>query len=817
MEAVPALISAMEDSGRAILQAPPGAGKSTVVPLILLDQKWINGKKIILLEPRRLAARAVAERMASLLGEKTGETVGYRIRFETKVSSSTRIEVVTEGILVRMLQQDNFLSNTGLVILDEFHERNLHADLSLTLLKEVQESVRPDLKILIMSATLNADVIADWLEGTKIITSQGRQFPVKEVYAPFPQEKALPVACSETILKAVSETEGDILVFLPGTGDIKRTAELLENKNTSLIVHPLYGELPFTLQQAALRPDENGRRKVVLATSIAETSLTIEGVNVVIDSGLARVPRFSTTTGLSRLETVPVSRDAADQRKGRAGRLGPGTCYRMWAAAYTERLPETRKPEISESDLVPLILELANWGNSNPGKYSWLTPPNPKSVDYAQHLLKRLEALDEDGRITTKGKEIAGFPAHPRIACLLLEGKSKCAAPLATDLAALLEERDFMPTESGTDIYYRIVELRKYRETGRSQFNTILARIERSAGIWRRSLKTEPDNKEPDHTLTGELLFAAYPDRVGQKKSDTTSYKLSGGGNAGLRREDPLGDESYIVISSLDVRGKEAKIFLASSLNADFLKSHAAWTESLRWDYQSETLVQGLELRYDALILDRKDSRKVDEEAHWKVIRQVIVEKGQIYLNWDDKVQSIQNRILSVKHWHPEEEWPDVSTEALLADPDKWLRPFITNIRNRQDFSRIDLHEPVKSLLSWEQQKILDQRAPEKMEVPTGSKIKLEYFPDGSSPVLAVRLQEVFGWTETPVIDNGKIRLTLHLLSPGYKVVQITGDLKNFWENTYQEVKKEMKRRYPRHSWPEDPLNAVAVRGVKRK
>lgn len=801
-----------------ILQAPPGAGKSTVLPLQLLEEPWLQGKKIIMLEPRRLAARSVATRMASLLDETVGQTVGYRVRFENKISKDTRIEVVTEGILTRMLQSDNLLEGAGLVIFDEFHERSLHADLSLALCREVQQVLREDLKILVMSATLDGEKLSELLGNAPVLTSLGRQHPVTLRYIQAETHIPLPVQTAKAIRKALQEEEGDILTFLPGAGEINRTQEILEMENISASIHPLYGDLSQQKQQEALLPHPYGQRKVILATSIAETSLTIEGIKIVIDSGYARAARFDPRTGLTRLETIRVTKDAADQRAGRAGRLGPGICYRLWNEGSHQHLLPQRTPEILEADLAPVLLELLQWGARDVRTMTWLTPPPAGAVSQALELLVQLDAVKEE-KITERGKQMLRLPTHPRIAHLLLEGKEYGLANLAADVAAILEERDPLPRESGADLTARIEALRKWRSKGAVQADrNILERIERLAAAWRKHFNIPSDNTAPVHGQVGKLLAAAYPERIAkQRDHDTMSYRMANGRIVRLKEHDLLFREKWLAVAHLDAGSGEGKVYLASPLDPEDVAHLAAPVQVISWDMQKGILVARSERRIGDVIIESHPLEKIPEEEKIKVICEAIRKEEHKNLNWSEETSGWQARVLSLRNWRPEENWPDVSTTQLLATAEDWLSPYLGKVRKREDLKKLELPQILTSLLPWELHAKLETLAPDKIKVPSGSMITLQYHSDGSTPVLAVRLQEMFGLLDTPAINEGRTKVLLHLLSPGYKPVQVTQDLKSFWKNTYPEVRKQLRVRYQKHHWPEDPWTAEAVRGAKKR
>ncbi|GIL23187.1 MAG: ATP-dependent helicase HrpB [Bacteroidota bacterium] len=835
LEIVPELKRQLISNKIVILQAPPGAGKSTVLPLQVLDESWLQQKKIVMLEPRRLAARSVAMRMAQLREEEVGETVGYRVRFESKVSSKTRIEVVTEGILTRMIQTDNALEDVGLVIFDEFHERSLQADLALALCLQVQNLLRDDLRILIMSATLDGEKISGMLNNAPILTSLGRQYPITHQYINPDKELRLTQNVARVIRKALLEQRGDVLVFLPGAGEIQHVQQLLEAENISGVV-PLFGDLPFKKQMEAILPDPHGLRKIVLATSIAETSLTIEGITTVVDSGFARVPRFDPRSGLTRLETVRVTRDAADQRAGRAARLGPGVCYRLWPETTHHTLQPNRQPEILEADLASLVLELANWGVNELNELTWITPPPPGAISQARELLHDLEALSEN-KITARGKEMLKLPTHPRIAHMLLGGldsKVQLNAKrhagheaamtdgllnLATDIASLLEERDPLHKEAGADLSLRVEVLRKWRAGERvNAERNVLERIERLATNWRRIFNMKVDNTIPPDSEVGRLIAEAYPERIAQQQAKQSErYKLANGRVVKLPNHDALTREPWLAVAHLDAGANEGKIFLAAPLDEADLHHRATETEVVKWDSTRGILVAQLEKKVGNTVLSSKPMQQIPETKRKAVLLDALREEGLKLIGWDETHTEWQNRIVSLRMWRKEEAWPDVTTENLLATAEAWLTPYLNNITKRSELQKLELSNILIGLLPWDMQPKVDKLAPVRLQVPSGSQIKLNYFSDGRAPVMEVRLQEMFGLLETPAINEGRTKILLHLLSPGYKPVQVTQDLKSFWQTTYHEVRKELRMRYPKHHWPEDPWTAEAVRGVKRK
>ena len=821
LELVPRIREALIQSTTLILQAPPGAGKSTVLPLQLLEEPWLKGKKIILLEPRRLAARSVAARMAEISGERVGETIGFRVRFDHQVGPGTRIEVVTENILTRMLHRDPALEEVGLILFDEFHERSLNADLALVLSRQVQEILREDLRLVIMSATLDTSALAELAGTAPIVTSEGRQHPVEVFYMPPERDQQVPwrihLCVAKAVRKALREQEGDILVFLPGAGEIRRTQEALENAAVPVRIHPLFGDLSLARQQEALLPDPTGHRKVVLATSIAETSLTIEGIKTVIDSGFSRVPRFHPKSGLTRLETVTVTRDSADQRAGRAGRLGPGTVYRLWSEGAQLHLQDHRQPEILNADLAQLVLELAQWGVSDAEELDWPTPPPKGALAQATQLLEELGALEE-GQITPRGKEILRMPTHPRLGHLLLESKKHELAALGADVAALLEERDPLPRDSGADLSLRVSALRDWRAGRRSAGDqNLLKRIERLAKSWRKLLKTKPDNHAVRPESIGLLVAAAYPHRVAQQLSrHGEEYRLSNSRRASLRPGDSLIRETWLAVAQMDAGQQNGRIFLAAPVDPYELQDRMELHEVVTWDEKKGILVAQSETRIGDLTVESTPLKKIPENQRIQLLCEAIRNQPSL-LPWSKEIEEWQARIGSLRTWRPEEGWPDVSETGLLDNLEDWLGPYLGKVNRKEALQKLDLKGILSGLLPWPLPRELDRLAPTHLTVPTGSSIRLNYQPDGSPPILAVRLQEVFGLHETPAVNEGHTQVIMHLLSPAYRPVQVTKDLHNFWKNTYQEVRKDLRGRYSKHYWPEDPFTATPMRGTKKQ
>lgn len=795
-----------------IITAPPGAGKSTLLPLTMLST-LSSGKKILMLEPRRIAARQIATRMADMIDEEVGQQVGYRIRFENAVSTNTRIEVLTEGILTRMLQADNELSDVGIVIFDEFHERSLFTDIALALCRECQQILRPDLKIVIMSATIDTTELSTKLNAP-VIESQGRMFPVETIHFGDSNASSIATDVSRAIRDAHEKHQGDILAFLPGEAEIRKCEDLLSQAFPSTSVYPLYGMLSQAQQKAAILPDADGKRKIVLATSIAETSLTIEGISIVVDSGYCRQQKFNPNTGLSHLETVRISADMADQRRGRAGRLTNGFCYRLWSKASEQNMSAHRTPEIEYADLSQLVLDLAAWGESNADNLLWLSTPPRTSILQAQELLRLLNAIDDNGQITEHGRQINKLPCHPRIAQMLLSAKSDTEKSLASDIAAILEERDPLSRESGTDINLRIEALRRFRAG--SNNNKAFSHIEKTASKYRQLIKTNLSNDIVDCYATGALVASAYPERIATSHvGNNATFRLANGTLASTEYTDTLSNENWLSIANLDAHNGMGKIYLASPLDPSCLCHFIRERDNVQWDSRKGCIIAQHEKLIGKLVISTQPLHNVNREEIDKAILNAIKKEGLSILNWDDDVKSLQNRILSVSAWHPEKQWPDVTTEHLMQTADEWLQPYIGKATSIADLKKIDLSEAIKYTIDYDMLQELEQLAPTRISVPSGSRIKLEYQGNGEPPVLAVRLQECFGLADTPTIDNGRKQVLMHLLSPGFKPVQITQDLKSFWDNTYFEVKKELKRRYPKHVWPEKPWEEPATKSTK--
>jgi len=822
---LPELRGTLAKSPNAVLQAPPGAGKTTRVPLALLDADWLKGRKILVLEPRRLAARAAARFMARSLGEAVGQTVGYRVHLDNRAGPRTRVEVVTEGILTRMLQNDPALEQVGLVIFDEFHERSLQADLALALCLDVQSGLREDLRLLVMSATLDGAAIARLLGDAPLLTSEGRSYPVETHYRPLRarfagEPRAFCAEVAQAVTVALREQTGSLLVFLPGEGEIRQVENALQGAapGPDVVLAPLYGQLTAEAQDRAIQPPAAGQRKVVLATSIAETSLTIEGIRVVIDAGLTRVPRFDPNSGLTRLVTLPVSQAAADQRRGRAGRLEAGVCYRLWSEHL--HLQPQSAAEILEADLAALLLELANWGVRDPGQLRWLDQPPAAHLAQAGELLRSLGALDGSGHITAHGRGMLEFGTHPRLAHMMLRGSELGVGALACELAALLGERDPLARVQAGDADL-VLRLDWLHGSGADSGVApgLRRQLQATAQHWLRRLGS--GRAGPAHTDTavaGVLLACAYPDRIAQRRGGADNrFLLSNGRGAFFSEPQPLAAQDYLVAAQLG-DGREARIFLAAAIGLqELIDHHGALLEDrcfVDWDPAEQAVRSRCQRRLGELVLADREWRDADPEQLRAVLLQGIARAGSTCLPWSDAARQLQARVNFMHRLAPDE-WPDLGDDALMACLPDWLGPWLEGMTRLAHLKRLDLQALLLTQLSWAQQQRLDELAPTHVRVPSGSRVRVDY--GQPTPVLAVRLQEMFGLCDTPRIAGGRVPLLLHLLSPARRPVQITQDLAAFWNGAYHEVKKELKGRYPKHHWPDQPLQAEATARTRRR
>lgn len=791
----------------AVVTAPPGAGKSTLLPLTIHAGLEQSAEKVVLLEPRRVAARQIAERMAEMTGTAVGDYIGYRVRFESKVSARTRIEVLTEGVLTRMMVDDPTLDGISVVIFDEFHERSLITDAALALVRETQRTIRPDLKIVVMSATIDTSALCHALQAP-LVESRGRMYDVQVSHATDITPRQCAEAVAATVCQAWRETAGSILAFLPGEAEISRCCELLQGAFTpDTTLYPLYGRLSASEQRAAVAPPKSGERKVVLATPIAETSITIEGVTVVVDSGFCRRMVYDPGNALERLETMRISMDMARQRTGRASRVAPGRCYRLWSKATEARMDACREPEIMTADLAALTLDIAAWGGSEMERMPWMTPPPAHHLQRARHLLRSLGAIDGQGRITSHGTALSKLPCHPRIAQMLTMADSQALKALATDIAALLEERDPLSDGNGCDINRRIIELREARQKhapGRWR------RVALTAEQYRRMVRVGEDNQVMSPYDTGRLIALAYPERIAKAEPDGT-YKLANGEHAVLDHSDSLHGYTFLAVAAVG-----RKIFLASPVAEEAIAPLATTHQRVAWDDTAGRVTATCEQRIGSIILSERPTEAVAYDQAIAIVAQTIRKEGRSLLRLTDGFFLLQRRIATCAQWHPELSLPDVSLDALFGNTAEWLPIYAGKSLAATELKKIDMTAVLWAVLSYEQQQAVERLAPSHITVPTGSRIRIDYREGADAPVLSVRLQECFGMTDTPCVDNGTRPVLMELLSPGFKPVQLTKDLRSFWNDAYFEVRKEMRRRYPKHHWPDNPLEAEAVRGVKR-
>ena len=813
-ESLSRLRAGLEGSRRVILSAPPGAGKTTRVPLALLNAAWMGGKKLLMLEPRRLAARRAASYMAAQLGEKPGETVGYRIRGESVAGRNTRIEVVTEGILTRLLQASPDLPGVALVIFDEFHERSIHADLGLALTLDVQDNLREDLRILVMSATLDGVSLSRVLGDVPVVLSGGRSHPVETRYLSYPWKGSIEGETARVIRRALGETEGDILVFLPGVREIRRTGMMLGEGGLpdDAVVYTLFGDADPEVQRIALGPVAPGKRKILLSTSIAETSLTIDGLRVVIDAGLSRVPRFDPRRGMTGLETIPVSVASADQRRGRAGRQAPGACYRVWTEEQHRALAHFSTPEILAADLAPLALDIARWGGGDGLRF--IDPPPPSHLSQARSTLLSLGALDSRGALTPHGKAMADLPIHPRLAHMILRGRDLSLGSLSCDLGALLEERDILhgPVRNDVDIASRVQALRTGSGVGhvlRDRVGAESHRLQKIAGA---------GGGRDDLSRLGLLVAFAYPERVARRRTESPgSYQMVNGAGAVLPEGSLLGREEFLAVADVDGIGTEVRIFLAAPLDREDLlegfRESIVEEEQVFWNEADEAVVARQVRRLGAVTIGERTAVPRGDavrEAMVEGIRQM----GLGALPWGSGSVRSRSEWLRTSGLVPAD-WPDLSDANLRATLPVWLGPFLDAIVRRSHLGRLNMESVLRVLFTVRQWNDLGRLAPETITVPTGSRIRLDYTA-GDLPVLSVRLQEMFGQTDTPVVAGGRVRVLIHLLSPAGRPLAVTQDLGSFWANAYRDVRKEMRGRYPKHIWPEDPLGARPTRKTKK-
>jgi len=839
---------------RLVLQAPPGAGKTTAVPIALLDQPWLADKQIIMLEPRRLAARNAAARMAFLLNEKVGKTVGYQIKQDNCFSDKTKILVVTEGILTRKLQADPELKNTALVIFDEFHERSLHADLSLALCYQSQQILREDLKILVMSATLNTNAIADLLNSAPIIQSEGRSFPVNNKYLDktisqhniSPQQQLMN-HLTNTVKKVIHEHEGNCLVFLPGVKEINlltsKIQHILQSENISnIFIAPLHGSLNKQQQDLAIAPPEDESvRKIVLATNIAETSLTIEGINCVIDSGLERVLDYSPASGMNRLITRSISQDSAVQRSGRAGRLSAGVCYRMWTAEQQPRLLKHAAAEILHSDLSSLALELANWGVTDASELQWMDLPPASAFDQAKALLQKLSAIDEQGKITAHGRNILKLGTHPRLAHMMLMATELNQTYHACLISSLLTEKDIFHNNANktADIHDRLNLLAHNKSTNHSIDNQQCKRILQTADDFfkrvNRCSTTSLKKETPDTNLSGVLLAYAYPDRIAKRRNGNEArYLLSNGKGAVIPPYLQHHLHDYLVIANLDAKQGEAFIYLAAEISAEQLEEYCSdnieHQEQVSWNESAQRAEAKQTSRIGEIILEETILRDISSPKIQAMIQQLLLQAikdtNLDCLNWNEKATNLKQRVQcinyyvnnnpSLKKQFAQQTLPDFSDQALIDTLEEWLQPHLSNENSLKQCAKLDCYNLLLNQLSWDKQQLINQLAPERISVPSGSSVKIDY-SDSEQPILAVRLQEVFGLYDTPTIINDHCKLMMHLLSPARKPMQITQDLNSFWQTTYHDVKKELRGKYKKHYWPDDPFTAQATSKTKKQ
>ncbi len=812
--ALPDLLATLDARSNAVLVAPPGAGKTTRVPLALLDRPWRGDGRILVLEPRRLAARAAAYRMAETLGEEVGGTVGYRVRMESRVSARTRVEIVTEGVFTRMILDDPELSGVAAVLFDEFHERSLDGDLGLALALDAQRGLREDLRLLVMSATIDGARVASLLGDAPVIESAGRAFPVETRYLGREPGLRIEEETAAAVRRALADETGSILVFLPGQGEIRRCVELLDGRvGAEVDLAPLYGALDSREQDRAIRPAPAGRRKVVVATSIAETSLTIEGVRVVVDCGLARVPRYEPATGLTRLETVRVSRASADQRRGRAGRIEPGVCYRLWAEAQTAALAAYDRPEILEADLASLVLDLAAWGVADASTLTFLDPPPAPAWDEAVKLLTAMDAIDAAGRPTDLGRVLQRLPLPPRLARMVAGAAAGGGGRLAGEIALILTERGLGGTS--TDLEERVRRLRSDRSARAEDGRRLAAGWVRAAGAPVGAARFSDDPAE-----TGRILALAYPDRIAEARVALGAYRLASGRGGALEPHDPLARGRYLAVAELQGSAANARILLAATLTradieADFA-AHIEETVEVRFDAETGGVRARRLRRYGPIVLAETPVDRPDPALVARALIEGIRAAGVAALGWSQAAEALRARVAFARQAFAEDadRWPDLSDATLTANLEAWLQPHLAGKRSIADIGADTLSQALDELLEWSAKRDLDALAPTHFAAPSGSQVPIDYGAE-NGPVLSIRVQELFGLDRHPTIAGGRVALLVELLSPAHRPIQVTRDLPGFWRGSWREVKSEMKGRYPKHLWPDDPLIAQATSRAK--
>ena len=819
-QVIPEVKEKLLSNNKLVLQAPPGAGKTTALPLALLDEPWLKEKQIIMLEPRRLAVRSSASRMAELLGEKVGQRIGYQVKMDSVQSKETKILIVTEGILTGKLQHDPSLENIALVIFDEFHERSLHADLSLALTLESQALLREDLKVLVMSATLNTQGISKLMENAPIVQSEGRCFPVESIYlepsTPLPSKKELPFFVHKKLLSIVKKEEGNVLVFLAGVREIKTVERLL---NTTLpkdvFVSALYGNLSKEAQDKAIKAPPKGTRKIVLSTNIAQTSLTIEGIKIVVDSGLHNVSVFNPFSGMNKLESQFISQDSAIQRAGRAGRLSAGKAYHLWHKSKI--LIKHDMPEILSTDLTQLLLELALWGNDDINELSWMDLPPSTALAHAKKLLMQLGALDKQGLISTHGKAMSRYPMHPRLSHMMLKAKALNLSYEASLLAVLISEKDIYKGGFSSDLKERVQVLHDVRL--KKSISTHHVNIAQCHNILKNAKRIEKEQKQELNTqLLGILLAFAYPDRIAlQRPNKRDSYLLSNGKGASLHNEDELFNARFLVVADIAGDNTNARIYKAIEVTqADIethLKEQILIKEIVDWNEEQERVDVREVQSIGAIVLRERQIKNASNEEVTDVLIAELEALGINALKWSDEAQVLRDRINFLNHH--DMNLPDFSDVYLVENMDDWLAPYLTNITTLKGCQNLDLHNILLGLLSFEQMQSLDKLAPAKIKVASGSNIRIDY-QNPAQPILAVKLQEMLGTKSTPTLLNGKVKVMIHLLSPAQRPIQVTQDLESFWNNAYTDVKKEMRGQYKRHYWPDNPLEAMATKHTKK-